>query len=490
MQLIFAILYCFCAFVYIASVNAVEEDDKSKEDASNLLQLMQTALADKNDHEKANEEFRELYGESVIEFSYVSKENQQCLVVDSEISINFDIGSDFLKAFGKSIKKISIAYNLAGETTGQEIGKLVNIHCSETLEEFEAKLCKDGAFNEMKIPFKNVKIVSFNGEWFEVASGRLGLDQLFPAMEVLNLKYNFGYIFHRIYPNLVEINAAYPTTDEYDVLIDENPQLKTLRIETTSVEFIKHVQEKLPELETFAFKVPSDLPSYEGPVIQFDNLKEVSISDYPHNIRFGKLSFKNLKRFELLVDGNVKDEWIELMGSNSELESIEISDGTLNDVTILALSTKFPNLIEAKIRCDAAVSPQSIVKFIKNKKRMKTIVLELSGGSVTFFKSLKKRLNEKWQINSIDKHYSVLKAEKLEEFDSLGNGGSTDVANSPNTSNLGGSSSQNNAGNNTSNPQSTNQKPGNGNGAATVLLSKTLIVILCAIIVKSFSKFI
>lgn len=321
----------------------------------------------------------------------------------------------------------------------------------------------------------------------EVGQGRLGLDELFPAMEVLNLRYNYGYIFQRVYPNLVELNTFNPITNAFNSLIEKNPQLKKLHVETASIPFIKYVQKTLPQLETFEFNVPVETPSYDGPVIEFKNLKALSIRDYPHNIRFGKFSFINLKRIELRVKDNIRDEWIALIGNNKDLEHLIISDGTLNDATLLAISKKIPNLIEAKIRCDAGISAKSVVNFIKNKKHMKSIVLELAGGSVSFFKALKKELSEKWKISSIDRHYSVLKAVKLEEYDNIdGNEGEI-----TNTSSLGGNNNQNpsqtnqnNVSNNATDPQSTNQ-PG---GAATALLSKTLIVLFCGIFIKSFAK--
>lgn len=153
MQLIFAILCCSCVLINISSVKAAEEDDKSEELVSAVLELIQVGL-DTDDNEKVHEEFLELFGDYGIEFNLIPKSEQHVRVKDKQISIDFGLASDFLTALGKSVKRISIAYNNAGESTGQEIGKLVNNHCAKTLEEFDAKLCPDGAFNEMRTPFK------------------------------------------------------------------------------------------------------------------------------------------------------------------------------------------------------------------------------------------------------------------------------------------------------------------------------------------------
>jgi len=410
------ILSCVCVH-FSTSSEVVEDVDKIE--SKRLLELMYGALTpETKNHQNMIEVFREKYSQSQIELSYVPKENGNFLISNKKLSVDFGLAEQFLKAFSESIKKLSIAYHLLPDDSHKQIGRLVNVHCSETLEEFHAKNCKNGAFDEMEKPFKKVTNVSFDGDWWDHAENQLGLDKLFPEMRVLNFTYTGGYIYDRHYPNLIEVNTFETTAYDFGKLIAKNPQIKQLRVEETTMGFLKYVSEKLPDLETLAFVVPIDSPHYQESEIQFERVTELSVTDFHHHFRSGKFSFKNLKHFELLVDGNIKDEWISFIGNNKNLESLTVTAGYLNEVTFLILSKKFNGLLEAKINLDMArtVGVESVVEFIENNKQMKKITVNFARGSVAYFKELSKLLDKQWKITPLDKDYSILSASKLEPY--------------------------------------------------------------------------
>lgn len=407
------ILSCFCVNFSTSSVEVVADVDKNEN--TQLLKLMYETQTPQH-QQRAGEEFRQKYGEHSIEISYVSKDDANILISNGKIFVHFELVSQFLKSFSGFMKKLSIAYHLLPSGSHKEIGRLVNVHCSDTLKEFQAKNCENGAFDEMKKPFTNVTDVVFDGDWWEHSDDQLGLDKLFPEMRVFNFTYSGGYIYNRHYPHLVEVNTFATTAFEFGGLIEKNPQIKKLRVEETTMGFLNYVSEKVPNLETLAFNVPYDLAQYQEPAIQFKQVNDLSINDFHHHIKPGKFIFNNLKHFELLVDGNIKDEWINFIGNNKGLESLSITTGFLNSVTLASLSKKFTGLLKAKVNCDSAVSVKDIADFINNNHKMREITLNLERGSSAFFKDLIKRLGKQWKVTPFDMGYTVLNATWVEPY--------------------------------------------------------------------------
>lgn len=382
-----------------------------KEDILSLLNRA-SGIDDVEDNEAINKEFRENYGESLIEITYIPNESVQ--YSSDAIFVNHEKADDFLKNFGKSIKKIAIAYNLIPKDRHIEIGRLVNEHGHGTLEELQLKDFEYWVFQQINKPFTKVQRVVIKGDTQGFDRHSSSFDQLFPEIRVLDVTHSNGHIYYQQYPHLTEVNIVERTNDDFIQFIDKNQQIETLRLEDTSTNVLKTMSEKLAALKTLEFTVPVDLHSYEGPEIQFDKVTTVSINDMLHNIRFTKLSFNNLEHLELAVDGNIKNEWLELLENSKHLKTLEITSGSFNDATLLGLSDNFKNLIEAKINCDSAVSAENVATFIATNKGLKAITLEFPVGSVLFAKNLNKRLNKEWKISRVNQQYSILTATRLE----------------------------------------------------------------------------
>lgn len=419
---LFFIVICVCVHFSTSFEEPVADADRSE--SKNLLKLMHDALSNKTgQHQTANEEFRQKYGHYQIEFTFVSKADGLLLVSNGKISVDFDLDSNFLNAFGNSIKKLSLVYSKISIRSHGEFGKLVNDHCHETLEEFKLRTASVGNRDNMLKPFKKVERVIIEGFW---RKGKLSFNELFPEMRILNFTHdpqNFKmrhyseYIMTNHYSNLFELNTFGRNPNDLEIFIQNNTQIKKLRVENTTVEFLKLVNEKLSDLETLAFNVPSDLANYQEPTMQFDTVNDLSVSDFHHFIRTGKLSFKNLKKIELSVGGNIKDEWISFIGSNKDLEILRITSGVIDEKTLLSLSKNLTNLLEAKVNCDKTVGVDSVIDFIENNEKLKRITLNMEQGSTEYLEDLSNRLENQWKITPIDESFSTLIATKCGDAD-------------------------------------------------------------------------
>lgn len=413
---IFFILSCFCVVFSTSEEVGFSNGDKSESEY--LLKLMHSAQIPRSGlYQRANEKFRQKYGQSQIKISYVPKDNGQIIVSNETIFIDHELTPKFLRAFSESIKKLSITCNLP-DVSRKETARLVNEHCTDTLEEFQAIKCNSETFGVMNKPFKKVTKVAFEGDWERHDEHPLGLNKLFPEMTVLNLTYtgHSSALYGRYYPKLVELNTFILPPYDFGRIIQKNQQLKKLRLEESEMGFLHFVSQNLTDLETLAFNIPSDLPNYQQPAIKFERVKELSVTDFHHRFRSGKFSFKNLKHFELLVKGNIRDEWINFIGDNKDLASLTITTGYFNDVTLTSLSKKFNGLIEAKINCDSALGVDSIADFLENNKQMKNISLNFERSTAAYFKDLVKKLDKQWKIEPIDMDFTILSATKVEPY--------------------------------------------------------------------------
>lgn len=312
---------------------------------------------------------------------------------NDEMYVHHEIAEKFLKAFGKSFEKLSVAYNMIPFNKHQEIGAYINEHCSDSLVEFKAKHVTEGAFNNMTNPFTKVKHLAYEGVWRDIDSNVFDLHELFPNMQVLNLTYPGGYILDRVFPNLEELNANVQPSPRLANFLQRNSHIKKLRLKSTSVDVLRAVS-KLSKLDSVDFHVPDDLKSYkEDPVIQFEHITDVAITDHNRHIKSGNITFKQLKKLHLTVAEQLDDVWIDFIGQNKDLETLIVKGGNLNNTTLLILASKVDKLVEADVRCDFGLDIDNIVKFLESKPNMKTVTFRFPKGSVPYFNALADKLS-------------------------------------------------------------------------------------------------
>lgn len=419
------IFFIFCLFSFqqfTFSKHITFDDSENTTVASNainlenldLMSLLEAALTNETVRHRANEIFKTKFGDKRLKITSIQVPNELHTISSRTLSIDCDIAEKFLKAFGQSVEDVFIEYSFIPDSMHEEIGQFVNLYCFETLKKFRAEDCKDGAFNKMIKPFEKVERIVLEGDWKETVGDSLGFGELFPKMHTLNLMFFDGFIVDRLYPNLKELSAALDRFSNFAKFIEKNPQIEDLFVKETSLELLKVVNENLIHLENLTMTVPNDQKSYNGSIINFEQVKEVAISGMRHNIEPGKLAFNQVKHFELLVDGVIKDEWIEMIGNNKQLEKLTFTAGYLNDLTLLKLSENITNLIEAKIKCDIDTSVEIVAQFLEKNEKMKTVTLHLRKGSVMFFKSLTKTLENEWELSLRDKTYSSFTINRLE----------------------------------------------------------------------------
>lgn len=417
-------IFCFFGFYHSTlAKNIIFDDSQNSTVASNelslenldLMSLLDAASTNETERHRANEVFKSKFGDKRLKITSIQIPKTSYSISSDILSIDCDIAEKFLKAFGQSIEDVVIEYSFIPVLMQEEIGQFVNSYCFETLKTFRAEDCSDGAFETMIKPFEKVERVVVEGDWHETVNGdSLGFGEMFPKIHTLNIMFFNGFIVDRLYPNLKELSATLDGFTNFAELIEKNPQIEELFVKETSMELLNVINKNLIHLESLSMAIPNDLKSYNGSIINFEQVKEVAISDMRRNIEPEKIAFNQVKHFELLVDGIIKDEWIEIIGSNKQLENLTITAGYFNNRTLLKLSENVTNLIEAKIKCDIGTNVETVAQFLEKNEKMKTVTLHLRKGSVMFFESLTEILEHEWTLSVRDKTYSRFTINRLE----------------------------------------------------------------------------
>lgn len=310
---------------------------------------------------------------------------------DKIIIRNVDVILRVLEHFGHLIPKISMQYNqyrslgLAGITN---IIQSINSHCSDTLIEFDLKMCPFFTFeffDQMTNPFRNVKTLSITGQFKGLSSSNLQFNELFPAVQRLT----FGFIqmpekmsLNQYFPHLkhlyVEISQSKEdltkfTEKDVQTLFKNNPQINSLKLGRSSLAFLKTVSETLPDLENLSLEsLYNGLSSGDNVEILFKHLKKISIDDnmshIPESIQFG-----NLSEFDMVGSPLSNGEWIQFLTRNPHLKKLTIKRGYTKPFELQTLIEMNLNITEISLMLNATVEDDIIIKFIKKYRNMKKI---------------------------------------------------------------------------------------------------------------------
>lgn len=412
----FALFFILCCFVInqtiVNSVEIVTNASAGQLENLNVADLIIIALKNDSILQEANQIFRKKFGHLLINISIVSQYSKYFLIWNNVLAIDHSIAVNFMKAFGRSIERLEISFKFIPGEKHKEIGRLVNIYCSETLIEFHGKYGKGGAFSDMEKPYLKVERANFEGIRIRDENS-MDIDKLFPAIRLLNLSSVDVSIFDHPYPHLIELNIEMTTSNEFVSLIEKNQKLEILRLLDTSAEFLKVASEKLPELKILEFNMPYNLSNTE---IHFQRVQELSIHDRYKYFKSGKLFFKQLTKFELVVLEKITDGWVEFIGENKGLKTLTVGNAVFKDNQLLDISSKLKHLKEARIYCNVLINLDSIETFLDNNPQMQHVQLSAwPMGSELFYKSLIEKFDKKWDVTPLDPEYFHLNLTRFSE---------------------------------------------------------------------------
>lgn len=224
--------------------------------------------------------------------------------------------------------------------------------------------------------------------------------KMFPGLPILKIK-GYPFIFDGKFPNLTVFEAnTISNNANFTHFFTNNPQIKTLSVCESRIEYLKAAQDLLPQLENFTFIIPENFRSYNGPNFIFLNVKILKIKDEFQTFVQSKLNLKSLEQFTIDMSDIqlIENEWIHFI--DKHLKNITT---TTRANGILKVS-KAANYIQADIYVGTVFNIEDIMTFVKNNEKLQkfkfTFVYRTSKDEFsTFIVRLRGKLDEKSKLN-------------------------------------------------------------------------------------------
>lgn len=296
-----------------------------------------------------------------------------------------------LKYFGRSISHLVIEYNdendlIMDNSSINVLSKFINTYCSSSLIHLQIRNYHATFFDEMTMPFKGVKHLSLHGRFKQLASSTLTFSKLFPALQNLSLKYmhikntncidqGFSSLTH-LYVDIWHLHIPkHFNENDVERLLRKNQQIKSLKLSHSSRNFLKIVNEILPNLESLELDIynPRRSNNDDEPIV-FEHVKNFTISrsdvSAPSNIFFPKL-----EEFHTDISETKDDNWIDIVKENSHLIKLHVENGFVSDQQLKKLSVVSSNLTEVYFNLGTYVKYVTVCSFVKNNKDLKRLHL-------------------------------------------------------------------------------------------------------------------
>lgn len=290
-----------------------------------------------------------------------------------------------LRYFGHLITSLKVEYYFVFDSEIENINRIINLYCSDTLMDFDVHSGHEDFFDEMTKPFKAVKSVSVRGRYNSLGSKTLKLNELYPEMINLTLKnikvFDSSWI-NLNFPHLkylcVDVSqntdprmaANYLSEADVDRFIKNNQQIESVRLGSITQNLLKMVAKDLPNLINLELECYDEWNSnFEHRVIRFDNVKRFTMEGGSHSVP-ENIAFTQLEEFQ--TDGFPKEctRWIDLIENNKSLRKVHVYERYIKNSEFQRLAQAHSNLIEISLMCGKDVQDETIAMFIKKSKQL------------------------------------------------------------------------------------------------------------------------
>lgn len=329
-----------------------------------------------------------------------------------EIIDDFQLIKDTLRYLGNFIRKINVRNFNGDKKHSEEIMKLINQYCSESLIEMEI-LFNDSNFNSLKYatkPFESVEHISIGGyipKTDNISSIGLNneMNQIFPALRNISLAISS--------PDNEYINCHFPHLKYAHVFVHDinfvneflrlNPQIKSLELGKASPETLRKLNEMFPTLERLTLESSGMIKDEEEEEeITFNNVTAFTMNYSDKNS--GKhLHFPSLQQFDIDLNHENSDDWVKFMTNHRQISRFHLKYSYyIADNEFQALTAELPNLMEMSVshtkRVGDSIGADVIIKFMESHEKL--LKFNINACKEEDKPILQEKLADKWTILS------------------------------------------------------------------------------------------
>lgn len=391
------------------------------------------SLAETNKHflNLAADVLRRRLKDKIIVFSISNSDHritQHVTEEDDAVKVyDIDTMLKLLKYFGSSISKMEILNDedsfiskmrILNDKANQSevqmilVYKFVNLYCSKTLVQLHIANAPNGFFNEFLRPFTMLQNVSFSGYLDRLSNERSSLSEIFPEMRRLIL--NSYHIddsswVDQLFPHMVHLSLMVyniqgdsptrMTSPKIERLLANNLQIRSLALEDASLDMLRIVANKLPNLEKLELKMFDVFDLDDEDKIHFEQLKFFKTRLSSHSIPI-IIDLNHIEEFETDAFPDSCQRWIEFVETNKHLKKLKVDHYYIRNSVVLRLAQANSNIVDMSLWCGVGVKSESIVKLIENNKQMRTLHLKLKSTETlnSTVDTLRTQLGDNWEV--------------------------------------------------------------------------------------------
>lgn len=322
-----------------------------------------------------------------------------------------DISIATLTRFGSQIKRLSVDFGSMSSNKRSDILRLINEHCSQSLQFISFDQCDKNTFNHLVVPFEKVETLIVS-DFVQTIDGNLKLNEIFPNISHLNLagvEILAPNTLDVKFEHLTELNVTisllnniYPHIKK---LIRKNPQIRSLSlIYCNSFEYIQLASNQLKHLKTLQLNLEILEQPYRESKIHFPSVKNLKMV-------WGLYDFSNVMSFSHLetLDLHCLDG-VEFAAQFKNLTELNLIQNEIRGEDILKLSENLTNLKQLTVSTESKIEEHVIFHLIEQCHNLNKLQLKSDFGHI--FRALKWRFGIEWTMAQRGKLISMQKIDQ------------------------------------------------------------------------------
>lgn len=318
-----------------------------------------------------------------------------------------------LKHFDHLIARLNFFHNKCEANTTKEMYQLIYSQCADNLTEFASTSNFNEHFDEFKTPLKNVRQVSFEGNYRHLNTWKFTFSELFPSLTRLILNpysscniHSIG-ISNEIMPNLRHLSAdcsidqALPSIK---TILSKHLQLESLFLKYADANLLQYVDEHLPHLEDVELKLYNQVND-DHFQFNFERLKRFILNGFMRNLPTN-IIFRNLEEFQMNAMAPNSAKLVELaLQSKTSLKKLRLNV-ELNSLNVCELINGNLDLVELKFSCGKELNFNYVIELIESNNNLQSVEILFDGNKQAnknaAFNLFQKHFANEWAISKID----------------------------------------------------------------------------------------
>lgn len=316
----------------------------------------------------------------------------------------YKLGLKLLKYFGELFPVLAIHNNNFEAERSIVINRYANKYVSEFVTQFKLDIV-EGTLEQYTNAFKGVQELDCIIKAENIDDTVLPWNELFPNLQKLSLEIDVTLELNGNYsfadcelPQLEALVISYNDTGkrnkQIEGLIRKNPQIRDLELKFCQRDYIKVINQLLPNLETI---ILHKLNLNEA--LHFEKVQRFVLkTNNPRGIE--NLSFSNLESIRIHYSPRLFDNWLAFFKKHPNLFRLHLQEHTSSNqsVQLEELTSVLPNLVEVTMQYSNYISREDIAKFIETHDKLMKFRFFVRSYKAPDFDTLRDRFGDEWEI--------------------------------------------------------------------------------------------